>query len=806
MATEQGAIDSDSSDSNQMKIVDPASDVSPPPPQSSESSSQSHPSSSLSSQILNVSTPDPSTTQDQLGALASTKPQETSDIANIKNNSIASESTKIDDQPELLTNSADEMVEMQDTENGISNHGGSPSCEISMKPKSQGKKRPIDEVTRDQNEPTIESAEKKLAQHHYKNDKRQEKDDYCWICHKEKGNNYITCKSCPRSYHRKCLPPDNSASSELFEANKNCANNSDWICIECSAINKSEDLASKSSTLSHLNPHDFSELLMFAVQTIKATADRSFHQPVSDAVFPDYRSFIKHPMDFSTIERNIRSKVYKSTDSLMADIKYIVHNCYIYNSPNHPLTKNANYFLKVAKNEMQEIEICFNCFRNFYTFKDKDWFTEPCARPHILVYAKMRGYPPWPAKVVRYDKEKNEVDVRFFGAHDRSWVPVEQCSLLTKPNSTKSAKGSGKGQKNSKYDSALNELALHVKRLNELFPFKFHYAKSKQPINVNKLYICDGLEDEEMSSLDDDRDSDLNEDKLVIDETGDDLEIAESDGKGLKSEKVESSSELSPSPDPPTIPEKPVKSEAPIPKLTIPKSIKIPLRSPQVQQQQSPQQPNASPKKDETPKSVKKKTSQGKVKKDKEKVENEKTPLSVKKSGSAKKKVPVKVEENESTKIFDELEALRKKYEFEKMMHKEQLKEIEHNQNLKIREMRESWQKENERALKELTTTLEEKYRKEIEETKKKLWCSECLKEAMYFCCWNTSYCSLDCQKAQWPKHASKCQQQSHWQQTNSQSTANQQQYNQSNQQQPQLQTASINNNTSTTSYNSTVN
>uniref|UniRef100_T1KIJ4 Uncharacterized protein n=1 Tax=Tetranychus urticae TaxID=32264 RepID=T1KIJ4_TETUR len=142
MATEQGAIDSDSSDSNQMnraekqtseieyqvkkdlrkKIVDPTNGISPPPPQSSDSSSQQSQSCFYSRSFMHS----------KIRALASTttKLQETSDIANIKNYSIACQSTKIHDQSELLTNS--EMVEMKDTENGISNHGGSTSREIEL--------------------------------------------------------------------------------------------------------------------------------------------------------------------------------------------------------------------------------------------------------------------------------------------------------------------------------------------------------------------------------------------------------------------------------------------------------------------------------------------------------------------------------------------------------------------------------------------------------------------------------------------------------------------------------------------------
>jgi hypothetical protein len=45
-----------------------------------------------------------------------------------------------------------------------------------------------------------------------------------------------------------------------------------------------------------------------------------------------------------------------------------------------------------------------------------------------------------------------------------------------------------------------------------------------------------------------------------------------------------------------------------------------------------------------------------------------------------------------------------------------------------------------------------------INETKQKAWCCNCLEEASYYCCWNTNYCSEECQKAHWDTHMEKCQ------------------------------------------------
>ena len=48
---------------------------------------------------------------------------------------------------------------------------------------------------------------------------------------------------------------------------------------------------------------------------------------------------------------------------------------------------------------------------------------------------------------------------------------------------------------------------------------------------------------------------------------------------------------------------------------------------------------------------------------------------------------------------------------------------------------------------------------KAIADTKKKQWCANCTKEAIFYCCWNTSYCDYPCQQAHWPSHLTTCSQ-----------------------------------------------
>merc|ERR1712157_224262 len=58
-----------------------------------------------------------------------------------------------------------------------------------------------------------------------------------------------------------------------------------------------------------------------------------------------------------------------------------------------------------------------------------------------------------------------------------------------------------------------------------------------------------------------------------------------------------------------------------------------------------------------------------------------------------------------------------------------------------------------------ITEKIEQQHRKNIDETKTKQWCAYCFKEAMHYCCWNTSYCSVECQKHHWSTHSQNCTQ-----------------------------------------------
>ena len=99
--------------------------------------------------------------------------------------------------------------------------------------------------------------------------------------------------------------------------------------------------------------------------------------------------------------------------------------------------------------------------------------------------------------------------------------------------------------------------------------------------------------------------------------------------------------------------------------------------------------------------------------------------------------------------------------ELEKMQwrHNQEMAEVKHNADLILMEMRASMEQDKQRAIADCRKQAEIEKQKSIAETKKKQWCANCGKEAIFYCCWNTSYCDYPCQQSHWPVHMTTCAQ-----------------------------------------------
>merc|ERR1719445_1803290 len=99
--------------------------------------------------------------------------------------------------------------------------------------------------------------------------------------------------------------------------------------------------------------------------------------------------------------------------------------------------------------------------------------------------------------------------------------------------------------------------------------------------------------------------------------------------------------------------------------------------------------------------------------------------------------------------------------ELEKMqwVHNQEMAEVRQRMDTMMKDMKSSHEKETQRAVDNIKKQAEAEKQKAITETKKKQWCANCSKEAIFYCCWNTSYGDSPCQQAHWPSHMSLCSQ-----------------------------------------------
>jgi hypothetical protein len=85
------------------------------------------------------------------------------------------------------------------------------------------------------------------------------------------------------------------------------------------------------------------------------------------------------------------------------------------------------------------------------------WFTKPCAKLHKPVWAKVKGYPFWPAKVLNLNGDK--YDVRFFGDHNRAKLLK---AFIRNVNNVPSAPS------HSGWVSACHEMEMYVTNLKKI--------------------------------------------------------------------------------------------------------------------------------------------------------------------------------------------------------------------------------------------------------------------------------------------------------------------------------------------------
>ncbi|KAF4797043.1 Zinc finger MYND domain-containing protein 11 [Turdus rufiventris] len=505
-------------------------------------------------------------------------------------------------------------------------------------------------------------------------------DWYCFECHLP--GEVLICDLCFRVYHSKCL-------SDEFRLRDS---SSHWQCPVCRSIKKK-----------NTSKQEMSTYLRFIVSRMKERAI-DLNKKGKDNKHPMYRRLVHSAVDVPTIQEKVNEGKYRSYEEFKADAQLLLHNTVIFYGGRVGFSvlcqqkRTVDIFILLLGN------ICRIVTANVATSTPGMYCwcsveVQPSEKlpgsgkipNHELVWAKMKGFGFWPAKVMQ--KEDNQVDVRFFGHHhQRAWIPSENIQDITVNIHRLHVKRSMGWKK------ACDELELHQRFLRE-----GRFWKSKNE---------DKGEEEAESSI-----SSTSNEQLKVTQEPRAKKGRRNQSMELKKEEPEPETEaVSSSQEIPTMPQ-------PIEKVSVSTQTKKLSAS--------------------SPKMLHRSTQ------------------------TSNDGVCQNMCHDKYTKIFNDFKDRMKadhKRETERVVREavEKLRtEMEEEKRQAVNKAVANAQGEMDRKCKQVKEKCKEEFLEEIKklagqhkqlisQTKKKQWCYNCEEEAMYHCCWNTSYCSIKCQQEHW--------------------------------------------------------
>ncbi|XP_055948994.1 zinc finger MYND domain-containing protein 11-like isoform X1 [Argiope bruennichi] len=536
-------------------------------------------------------------------------------------------------------------------------------------------------------------------------------DWYCFECHR--GGEVLLCTTCHRVFHEVCITDDVKSGK--------------FVCPVCKQNMKKFPV--------ELKKNELNTILGYTCIRLKEKTRELHRIPHPDDEKWRFNFLIYEPMDLVAMEEKMKANEYIRLGDFFTDAQQIVHNVIVYFGMHSRIAEMARQMLGDCEYDLQEIVQCLNCYKMSNTKNDVYWFCQPCDPPHELVYAKVKGFPYWPAKVIR--KHENCYDVRFFGAHHQRAIVDDD---YVKPISTSFQKLGIK--KTAAFDRAYKELCHHQQLVEK--------ASKRKSAGNNKLENDKVIE---KSNLESDTVTNVN---------------SSSKSKTPASRKRKSTS--LPVAKPPS-----AKKSANVP---VKKNKKFYQESPTSSSPKNISSQDLSVSDDINDHNLVSSSSQEAavsytsigVQTENEVTENvanpsdkdlDKNPNNEKtcdcsaKYEKAIQDLHIRLEEEHKK---DKSRALK---EFSENLQKEL--QMENEKQKYLSSALEKLQQEHQEAMRKLQEEIETKHKLQIKtlteehktflsETKKKQWCYNCENEAIYHCCWNTSYCSVECQQVHWHK------------------------------------------------------
>nr|XP_023015478.1 zinc finger MYND domain-containing protein 11-like [Leptinotarsa decemlineata] len=298
------------------------------------------------------------------------------------------------------------------------------------------------------------------------------KDWYCFECHL--AGDVTPCAKCYRVFHQDCIggarkkfenqkntnfvriPPKPATESSIdtvtiicdddeplghYEANLTAP--SSWISNESdnrSNIIFDEELCAicniyRIDNSCEMSKTEINYLLKFVLNRIRAWLPHTITHTMAAEERPEWLTdaeltwranqlFFEH-RDMSVIEVKLNTETYSMFSEFLEDVYIVQHNVAIFHGIESQEYGAAELMIRDTIHDITEMKNCVDCYRHSNEKINSKWFCLPCRPPHTLVWAKQKGYPYWPAKVM--NETETHFDVRFFGGKYERSVLLKNC-------------------------------------------------------------------------------------------------------------------------------------------------------------------------------------------------------------------------------------------------------------------------------------------------------------------------------------------------------------------------------------------
>lgn len=162
----------------------------------------------------------------------------------------------------------------------------------------------------------------------------------------------------------------------------------EFECPECREVEAAENLNMNKYGHEKIDANTLADMLTIILEKIRTYPDRELFE--NDIVVKGAKEltqpFIVTQMSLKILETRIKTHHYKTTESFIHDIKQLEHN---WNIVDRSKTKTLKTIVKYVNTEINELEACVYCYEK--SFITGEWFVQPCKRPHLLIWAKLKG-------------------------------------------------------------------------------------------------------------------------------------------------------------------------------------------------------------------------------------------------------------------------------------------------------------------------------------------------------------------------------------------------------------------------------